>query len=439
MIPAMAREQIGKLIAHPVTFLLAVNVVCAVMGLAQFAFALAVLKPEDFAVIGVLAAIGGVVVGLFDVKLAELTMNLYYATDKSDVRRRVEVLSASLGLHLAAGFVVGALVLAAAALLAPRLLQRNAEVWFAAAMALRMAIVYPQTVLTSLLRVVGDFTTAGWLRLGTQVVVTVITVAALLMSPDLRGYFIGVAIGAAVSFAIALVVARRTVGSILGEPLSLLAPAQMYRAHLDRGLFLAGGSLVGLGKMLSRSADTLLVAALTNDTITGFYRIARQAYDNLAGLSDAAHQFYTPTIVDCIKRGRWEEYRKHRLRLMAIGGLAAAGAIAASWLVLRPFAGAYYPHYIPALPAFEVLAGLLVVTLGIHGWLWPAMVASGAIGRFGVLSIVGALAQLVTMALLARLGMLDATTAATTAWIMALASYGPPVAERLAARVRSPQ
>lgn len=437
MIPAFAREQLGKLVTHPVTFLLAVNVACGVMGLAQFAFALAILKPEDFAVIGVLAAIGGIVVGLLDVKLAELTMNLYFATEKSDGRRRAELLSASLGLHTLAGMVVGGLVFAAAALLAPRFLQRNAEVWFAAAMALRMAFVYPLTVLTTFLRLVGRFTTAGWLRLATQAIATSIAVVSLLISPDLRGYFASVAIGAGVSIVLAVVVARRTVGEALDQPLVLVAGGETYRAHLSRGIFLAGGSLVGIGKMLSRSGDTLVVAALTNDTVTGFYRIARQAYDNLAGLMDAAHQFYTPTIVDCINRGRWGEFRKHRWRLIALGAAAAAGAITVSWIVLRPLAAAQYPHYMPALPAFEVLAGLLVVTLGIHGWLWPALVASGKIGRFGLLSITGAVMQLAVMVALARLGRLDATTAAMTAWIMALVTYGPHLVERIVARVRS--
>lgn len=431
-------EVLGKLVAHPVTFLLAINIACAALGLAQFAWSLAVLRPEDFAVIGVLAAIGGVVVGLLDVKLADLATSRYFAVEASDTKRRAEILSVSLGLHLMAGLIVAALVFTTAVLLAQHLLQRVPEIWFAAAMAMRMGVVYPMTALTTFVRLVGDFGTAGWLRLGTQVIVTLVTLAALVTSPDLAGYFAGVAIGAIFSIVLALVVARRSIGNALGQPLVLGGDAESYRAHLTAGRFLAGGSLAGLGKMLSRSADTLLIAALTNDTTTGFYRIARQAFDNLAGLSDAAHQFYTPTIVDCIKRGRWDEYRKHRWRLMAIGGAAAVVTIALSWSLLRPFAAHYYQHYLPALPAFEIFAGLLVVTLGIHGWLWPTLVAAGAIGRFGALAVAGALAQLAAMVLLARLGMLDAMTAAMASWIMALVSYGPLVGERMAARLRSP-
>ncbi|MDZ4843813.1 MAG: hypothetical protein SH859_16945 [Hyphomicrobium aestuarii] len=431
------RAQLHKLASHPVTFLLAINVACAALGLVQFAYTLTILKPADFALIGVLAAIGGVVTGLLDVKLADLTTSLYYAAPKENSRRRADILSSSLALHLAAGVVVALLVMAVSAIVAPRLLEQGADPWFVAAMALRMAVVFPNAALTTFLRLVGDFAISGWLRLATQIAVTLITLACLVASPDLGGFFAGVALAGAVSIGLAMVVAARVVSGALAHSILTVPPGAMVRQILTEGRFLVGASLVGLSKMLSRSADTLLVAALTNDTVTGYYRVARQAYDTMAGLSDAVHQFYTPTIVDCIKREQWGEFRRHRWRLMAIGTAAAIGTVLASWFVLRPLAAAHYPHYAPTLPAFEVFSGLLVVTLGIHGWLWPSLVAADTLKRFGLLGILGALSQLAAIGLLVQFTILDATTAAMTAWIMAMVNYGPFLTERLGQRLRS--
>lgn len=194
--------------------------------------------------------------------------------------------------------------------------------------------------------------------------------------------------------------------------------------------------MAGVSKLLSRSCDTLIVASFGNDTLTGLYRVARQGYDTLAGVTDAVHQFYTPTIVDCVTRGRWAEFRKHRNRLMLMGLAAVLGAVLGSWYVLRPLATTYYPQYSPALTAFEIFAPLLFVTLGIHGWLWPALVASGRIWCFGVLGILGALVQLGALALLTRFGPFDLGIAAMTAWLMAATNYGPLLAERFSQRAR---
>lgn len=431
---AGVRERLGLLLAHPVTFLLAINIASAVLGLAQFGYALTVLRPADFAVIGVLAAIGGVVAGLLDVKLGDLTTKLYYAAPKEDRRGRGDLLSASLALHLAAGLACALVTFFLAFLIAHRLLEREIAAWWIAAMAARIGMVYPIGAATTFLRLVGDFTGAGWLRLATQTAITVLTITLLIASPDLAGFFLGVAVGAVVSLALVLTVASRRLGRALARPLLAPAPREAFRRHFAAS-FIAGGSLAGLAKLLSRSCDTLLVAALTNDTVTGLYRVARQGFDSLAGLTDAVHQFYTPTIVDCVTRARWDEYRRHRARLMAIGVAAAAGAVVASWLVLRPLAAARYPQFWPALPAFEVFAGLLVVTLGIHGWLWPTLVASGRVGWFGVLGMAGALTQLAAIALLARVGLLTPAAAAATTWIMAGVTYGPPLIERLRRRV----
>jgi O-antigen/teichoic acid export membrane protein len=292
-------------------------------------------------------------------------------------------------------------------------------------MTARFAVGYPIAALTTYLRIVGAFDRSGWLRLGTQIAVTAIAIGALVIEPNLDGFFAGAAIGAAVSIALALAVAAPALRKALGQGILATPRLDALREILSSGRFLAGGSLLGLSKLVSRSGDTLLVAAFTGDTTTGLYRVARQAFDTLAGLSDAIHQFYTPTVVACINAKRWDEFAKHRLRLIAIGLATAAGAILASWLVLHPLAAAHYPHYLPALSAFEVMVGLLAVTIGVHGWLWPSLVAQGGVGRFGLLAMAGALLQAAALLALGYGGWLDATTAAAAAWLMAAVNYLP--------------
>ncbi|MDX2157466.1 MAG: hypothetical protein SFW09_13260 [Hyphomicrobiaceae bacterium] len=438
MIPVRLREVIAKGVAHPVTFLLAINIASAALGTAQLAVTLAVLKPTDFAVIGVLAAIGSVMTGLLDVKLGDLTTRLLYAVPKGEAGRRGALLATSLWLHLLAGGITCVLVLAASLLLAPGFLQTTVpDSWWIGVMAARMGAIYPVSALTTFLRILGAFGVSGWLRLASQAASTVAMVLALWVVPSLDGYFLGAASASAIALALAALVATKEVHRGLGTRLWQRPEPAALSAFRGAGNFLAGSSLAGIAKLLSRSCDVLVVAALGNDTLTGLYRVARQGYDTIAGLTDAVHQFYTPTIVDSISRQRWGDYRKHRFRLMLIGGMAAGGVIAGSWLVLRPLATASYPHYLEALPAFEVLGALLVVTLGIHGWLWPTLVASGRMGWFGLFGIAGALLQLGALAWLGWSGRLDATTAALAAWIMALVSYGPLLLVRWRHRQRT--
>lgn len=436
MIFAALRRRLGQMLAHPVIFLLAVNVTCAILGLVQFAYTLTILQPADFAVIGVLAAIGGVMTGLLDLKLADLTTRLYFGVPKSEPERRGALLAASLVLHVAMGLAASALAYGAAILAAPRLLTAAPELWWIAVMATRLGSVYPMAALTTFLRLLGAFQVSGWLRLATQVASTAITIVALSISPDLAGYFAGAAAVTVLSLVTAIATATLQARRVLGSPLVHIPPSDTFRAFFASGVFLVGGSLAGLSKLLSRSCDTLVVASFGNDTLTGLYRVARQGYDTLAGVTDAVHQFYTPTIVDCITRGRWAEFRKHRNRLMLLALMAAFGAVLGSWYVLRPLAATYYPHYGPALTAFEIFAPLLFVTIGIYGWLWPALVASGRIWHFGVLGIAGALAQLGALVLLVRFGPFDAAIAAMAAWLMAATNYGPLLAERLWQRAR---
>ena len=419
------RALMTAAILHPVTFLLAVNIVCAALGLAQFAYSIAVLKPTDFAIIGVLAALAGVVTGLIDVKLGDLTSKLYFAIPKEKRTERAAQLSASLALHVAVGLVATCLITLAGALLAPRLLEQPVERWWLGALAVRIGLGYPLAAFYLFPRLVGDFRAAGRVRPAAQTVATLLTIAVLISTPSLDGYFAGSLLGAAVSTLIALVMSSRCSERALAATILRAPPVAAVRAHLGSVTFLASTWLLGAARVLTNACDTLLVAALTTDTTAGLYRIARQAYDSLAALTDAVHQFYTPTIVECLSRDRWQDFNKHRRRLLIMGAIVTSGTLLLSREVLRPLARASYPQYSAALPAFDVFAGLFLLTISIHGWLWPMLVASNQVSLMSVLALAGGVAQLTAMWALGSAGLLDPTTAAATSWLALVLAYGP--------------
>lgn len=428
MIPDALRQPLHRLIAHPVFFLMAVNVACAGLGVVQLAALLSFLSPADFAVIGVFTAVAGIVTGLFDVRLVDLTTKLFYEKGGAGIDGQLAVLRTSLVLHVVLGLLV-ALPIAIGAMLAGELLmRREVATGWVLAFALRVMLSYPVNIITAALRLLGEFRLSGWLRLGTQFGALAALVGIVALFPTLDGYFwasaSGMAMGLAAALAtLALAMRTRARGSIVGRP---------DRATLARFLasrqFIIGGSMASFGKLLGRSADMLVVAALTSENVAGLYRVARQGYDTLTGLSDAVHQFYTPTLVDCIKSGRVDELAKHRNRLLLIGLGAAGGAILASWIVLRPIVATHYPQFAGALPAFEMFSGLLGISLGVHGWLWPSLVASGRVAEFGLLSVLGASVQLAGLAALDAWGTLDPASAAAAALLSACMVYGATLA-----------
>lgn len=424
------RDVIARALRHPIAFMLAVNVVCAVLGLLQFTITLAWLQPTDFARLGILVAIAALVTGLLDVRLVDLTTRLYYARPADDATGRCNLLRASLALHTLQAIVSGVSIALSAALLASWLSESRFEAWWIVVVAARAGSSFVVNILASFLRLAAAFQAAGWLRLAGQVVATVATFIGFWISPDLDGYFIGMAITTITTPILTIGVAAPLIDRAHGARLLRLPSRPAVREFSQSTRFLAAGSLTGFSKLLSRSCDLLLVAALTDDTTTGLYRVARQGYDTLLGLSDAVHQFYTPTIVDAANRGRQHDVERHTARLMAIGALVAAGAISFSWIALRPLAAARYPQYAAVLPAFEVMASLLVVSLGVHGWLWPLLIARGGAARFGVWSLLGAMAQLAAIAILGHVGLLDVTTAAMTGWVTALVTYVPLLLRR---------
>ena len=432
----ITRDLALRAMRHPVAFLALVNAACAILGLAQFAVALALLAPPEFAVIGVLAATGSVVANLVDLRLPDLATRLYLGLAKSELEQRRAILSAGLRIHATLALLIMVLGTAAMTWLAPSLLQKRVAPTWIVCMALVVGAQYITGLLGSYLRLLGQFTASGWLRLATTGAGVALMLAVLMRYPDLDGYYTAQALATAIALAAALFVTERHTRAVLGK--SLLAPPtrQALASYNSAREFLAAGSLLGFAKILTRSGDMLLVAALTSDQVAGSYRVARQASDSLFGLSDAVHQFYHPTIVAALARNDQAAFRAARLRLVVLGTLAGLAAVSGALIVLDPLVGALLPRHHPAVTSFAVLAGLLAVTIGIQGWLWPALVAHRRIGIFGCLSLAAGIVQMTAILLLSRLGWLDPTTAAATAWLAAAVTYSWFLVELIGGRLQ---
>jgi hypothetical protein len=113
-----------------------------------------------------------------------------------------------------------------------------------------------------------------------------------------------------------------------------------------------------------------------------------------------------------------------------MGGLAAIGAVSGSILVLGPLADAYFPLHRASIVPIAIFAGLIGINIGIHGWLWPLLVVKGGVGKFSLLSLAGAVAQLGALFALGLAGSLSPAAAAATNWLPALMTYAPYVYRR---------
>ena len=433
----ITRDLALRAMRHPVAFLALVNAACAILGLAQFAVALALLAPPDFAVIGVLAATGSLVANLVDLRLPDLATRLYLGLAKSELEERRAILSAGLRIHATLALLIMVLTAAAMTWLTPRLLENRVAPTWIVCMTLVVGAQYITALLGIYLRLLGQFTASGWLRLATTGTGVALMLAVLMRYPDLDGYFKAQAFATAIALAATLVVTERHTRALFGASLLAAPTRQALTSYNGARGFLAAGSLLGFAKILTRNADMLLVAALTSDQVAGSYRVARQASDSLFGLSDAVHQFYHPTIVAALARNDQAAFRAARLLLVVIGTLASLAAVGGALMVLDPLVAALLPRHRPAVTSFAVLAGLLAVTIGIHGWLWPVLVAHGRIGLFGCLSLAGGIIQLAAILLLSRFGWLDPTTAAATAWLAVVVTYFWFLIERVGRRLQA--
>jgi O-antigen/teichoic acid export membrane protein len=425
----LSLSELRRFVRHPAPFLLFINVCCALLAIAQFSVTLTILDPVDFAVIGVLAAINGVILQTFDVRTVDLTTKLYSARSADARSLRSDDLVAGLTLQAGLGLAVVLVTILCALVIAPLFLDQPIRVWWVLSMAIASAARFVYTPLGTYLRLIGKFKVSGLINLGGAILALVVVVASLLASPNLDGYFIAIGVVNVLLLVISLGVADGIVRGALGHGLLRIAPSKALGEHMRWRRFLLANSLGSFSKVLART-DILIIVALAGETVAGIYRVARLAYEALFGLGDAVHQYYSPTIVAAVSAGDMSRFRALKRQLLIMGGLAAIGAVSGSILVLGPLADAYFPLHRASIVPIAIFAGLIGINIGIHGWLWPLLVVKGGVGKFSLLSLAGAVAQLGALFALGLAGSLSPAAAAATNWLPALMTYAPYVYRR---------
>jgi O-antigen/teichoic acid export membrane protein len=433
--PKPHQSLFNRILRHPVLMLGGVSAAALPLSLLQFAVAVAVLSPADFAVVGVLLAAGSFVANFVDLRLIDLSTKLYYEASKHQPGARLSILRA--GFWLQGGLAMLAFALAApvTTYAAAWLLERPVEwswIWIAAFLP---AAAFVSSTVSAFLRTTGAFEAFGAFRLSSQILQAVIVITFLVIGRNVGSYLTGLGLAALVVLALSILWCEWESRKRLGGSLLAFPDREAVQQHLGDLSFLAAGSLIGFAKMMSRTGDVLMVAALSSDDMTGLYRVARQAADALYSLTDAVNQFYGPTIIAAVSRKDDAAFRHLRKRVFGIGLATVAAAVLVGLFVLPPVTTWYAPQHLGAVAPFTVFAAAIMVLIGVHSWLWPALVAQGTISRFGLASLAGAALQILAMAVLYRLDLFTPTTAAMCFWLCLGVTYAPFVLERIIRRI----
>jgi O-antigen/teichoic acid export membrane protein len=422
---------LSRVLRHPVLWLSGASAVGTLVSLVQFAIALTVLTPVDFAIIGVLLSAGTFVVNFVDMRLIDLTTKLFNDVEKEGQARQLDVLGA--GLLIQAGLAAIVIVVAGGVVWAAGtwLLTQPIHWSLIVAAAVMPAATLVSSTLSAYLRLLGAFDVFAAYRLVSQLTQAAIVIALLLAFKSAGAYVVGIGVASVVILVMSWLWVRAVARNKMALTFLAERPsARSLRQHTSQTSFLAAGSSISLAKMISRTGDVLIMAALSDERTTGLYRVARQAVDALFALADSVNQFYGPTIVAAVSGNDLKSYHHLRARVILLACLATAAGLALALLVLPSLGARFAPQHLDAVHPFAVFVLGLLFVIGIHGWLWNALVARGEIGGFGLASVVGAIGQGVAMVVLALLGKLTATTAAAC-WIVGLAiTYLPLLASR---------
>ena len=395
------RFTLRRLLRSPASFLSAVNVAGAALGMVQGLLAARVLGASAYGVIAVVAGISAVVLNFLDVRMVDLAGRLYYRSDlAADVDRqayRASVLQLAVAGNGIISLVLCLLGFAANVVAVQWFTATPVPLAWIALQVGTLALLNWTGTFVYLQRFSGRFYLMGVWKLVAQLVSMSIYLGILLSMRSLDGYFIGqfAAASTAGLVAIALTlhiwrgerlpIGRRTVGLAWAD----------FRGSVS---FLALTNALGYGKLLHRAADTLVVGYFCNDRDTGLYKFARTLTDSLYLLYEALAQVYTPRFLQLLAERAEAVYRRLALRVVVVTAAFTAVVLLGELLVLPwlmrvvlvdRFAGAESAVLVLTIPFFFVT--------GVHLWLWPLFVHSGRLGGVTAAHLAAGVAQYVVM------------------------------------------
>lgn len=389
-------QRLVSFIKGPQGVLLASNIVCAVLGLAQGLYAARELGAAAFGVIGVLQAFAGLASNFWDVRLIDLTTKLHYThRDNPADQSSNMVLSLLLntGLALLMGLSTTLLCLGMSAVF----VETPVSPLWAVAQGAIAALGFVLGAVQVLIRLTNAFRVFALLRILAQGLILALMVSFLMIAPDLTSYFsallLSSVVGLVVSVACLLLLWHRAIGF---KGLSLKASWPHYKGELR---FILSANMLSYSKMLSRSGDILVFNYVAGDQASGVYRLARSLTDNLSIFTMALSQYYFPWFLEQLHA------QKHAAVARAIR--LFVGGTGAFMLVLVP--GTYV--FLTLINLFvlknayadlPLTASVMVLgffwTCGIHMWLWPALIDAKQTHRMAIWTMAGSILQLALIA-----------------------------------------
>jgi O-antigen/teichoic acid export membrane protein len=391
-------QRLISVLKGPQGVLLASNIMCAVLGLAQGLYAARELGAAAFGVIGVLQAFAGLASNFWDVRLIDLTTKLHYTHRDSPADQSSNMalsLLLNTGLALLMGLSTTLLCLGVSAVF----VETPVSPLWAVAQGAIAALGFVLGAVQVLIRLTNAFRLFALLRILAQGLILALMVSFLIMAPDLTSYFsalvVSSVVGLVVSVACLFVVWRRAIGF---EGLSLKTSWPHYKGELR---FILSANVLSYSKMLSRSGDILVFNYFAGDYAAGVYRLARSLTDNLSVFTMALSQYYFPWFL--------EQLHAQRHAVVARAIRLFVGATGAFMLVLVP--GAYVFLTLVNLFVLKnayadlpLTATIMVVgffwTCGIHMWLWPVVMDAKQTHRFAFWATIGGVVQLALIAAL---------------------------------------
>ena len=401
------------------------NALTALFGLVLLAVLLAYFDATQFAVIGVLLTTGNLIAMMLDLRLLDLVSVNFFEITEDRVEERLAVIRAALVFIALQVLLIALLTVLVLYSLSGYFLQSPvATKWFLS-VGFFCGSQLGVSGLTTILRLNGNYNAAGQLRVAVQACNTLLVMVFLFTGFSLDGYFTAIALAGLTSLIMAAFTAERTVRANLSGKLFVRPSINSLMSLLAQYKFLVSGAYFSLGWTMSRTLDVLVLAFLSNDIITGTYRVAKQCADAAQGLMDAVPQFFEPTIVSALKRKDIPAFRKYRRQIIVIGVSAAISFVIGVLIVVEPATRIIYPQHIGSVIPLAILAVTMATRSGIQPWLWPMLLADDRARGFSQLLIAGATAQISLMALLDWLGRLDAISAALTSWAGTIVVFLP--------------
>jgi O-antigen/teichoic acid export membrane protein len=381
--------------------LIVVNILCAVLGLGQGIYVAGTIGAQDLAVVGVLVSSFSVVANFVDIRPIDLASKLFY--EYEDPSFRAGVLRACIainGLIAAATLILGTIV---ALFLARGVIERPVAGLVVGGQALVSSSAFLSGTPAALLRLTDRLALIAVWKIGAQLLTASCVTTAVWITGSLEGYYVGAAIAAALLVPISLVSSARAWRRIGVELRDRSSAGVVWARYRSEGRFLFGSSALGYSKMLHRGGDVIAMAAVSNDTVTGVYRLARSLTDGLYLIYEALYQVYFPRLLSLLARQEFAEYRREARRLVAgsvlFTAIAATGAAVVMPVLERHALSSSYPGL--TMPVI-ILTLPFAAVVGLHLWLWAALVHLSRLGLLVGAAVIAAGLQLAGLVLLSR-------------------------------------